>query len=1040
MLEKLSNVLKRTTDKIANAIFLDKNLVDSIVKDLQRALIEADVNVQLVISITNKIKQSALDERIKGLEKKEHLIKLLHDELISLLGEKREISLSKQNRIMLLGLYGAGKCVHANTKIQLADGNIQKAKELYEKYSHLYKEEFKDEFIIDIADKNIYVPSFNANTLKIENKKVTHLWKLKKEQLYEIYLENGNDFSIKVTPEHPFFVLREGKVAQVRADEIQDSDYVAIPQTIDVQSNNVSLADKLKKLNLSIYTTQEEKKQILLNKNKTLKEINKSLKFKQNYCSFTLNVKEGKIPIELIEELPNFIKIKDKKAQTPITLPTSLTTDLAEFLGYVMGDGNIRRQYIQISNEDPEIINRIKELSKILFNTKPNITPAKRTEKMYDIRLCSTTLVKIFSIFGLYPGKKGKQLSIPEEILLSNNEILRVFIKAYFDCDSSPSKGRYIELISESQILIQQMNMLLKRFGIISSISRKYINSIPYFRLSIKSRYAEKYADKIGYLIKHKQNRIENYRSIGLIQGCGNQDMISIGKYLKESRNLLGFSIGEIQTNAVNSYGRYEEKGLISREKLKQLVVYYSLKNKGIYLQLLEDINNNIKLNEKYSNYFINGIKSHLNDSNLVKTLENSMTLTSTGQLCLQKIKQSNSQEIIKTLSLLANSEICWLPIKKINPIKNDEEYVYDLTIEDNHSFIAEGFIVHNTTTISKLATYYAKRGHSVCAIGLDVHRPAAAEQLKQLGEKNNFPVFINPKEKSPEKIYKSFQKDIEKYKVVFIDTAGRDALDESLIKEIKSIDSLIKPTETLLVMPADIGQSAKKQAQTFKEALNITGVIITRMDSTAKGGGALTACAQVQAPVIFIGTGEKPSDLETFDPESFLSRLLGMGDLKGLMEKIHSVVDKKQIEEQQRRLQEGKFTLRDLQTQLESMESLGSMDKLLSMIPGLGKVKDKIPEGQLEQQQDKVKRWKHAINSMTKEEIENPELIEKQTTRIQRIAKGSGTSTSEIRALIKQYKMLKEMISSPSSMSEGGLDQKTMMKMAKKYAKKLKF
>ena len=344
------------------------------------------------------------------------------------------------------------------------------------------------------------------------------------------------------------------------------------------------------------------------------------------------------------------------------------------------------------------------------------------------------------------------------------------------------------------------------------------------------------------------------------------------------------------------------------------------------------------------------------------------------------------------------------------------------------------------TTSIAKLASYYAKRGHKVAAIGLDVHRPAAAEQLRQLFEKLKIPCFINKKEKDPEKIYNEFKSELKNYDIILIDTAGRDALDAELIKEIKSLNSLIKPTEILFVMPADIGQAAKTQAQKFRETLNITGVIITRMDSSAKAGGALTACAEVKAPVVFLGTGEKSQDLETFDPESFLSRLLGMGDLKTLMEKIHSVVDKKQIEEQQKRLEEGKFTLKDLQTQLESMESLGSMDKLLSLIPGLGKVKDKIPQRQLESQQEKIKRFKHAINSMTEEEIENPEILEKQTSRIQRIAKGSGTSTSDIRALIKQYKMLKEMIKSQLSLEEGKLDQKTMMKLAKKFGKKMKF
>ncbi len=342
------------------------------------------------------------------------------------------------------------------------------------------------------------------------------------------------------------------------------------------------------------------------------------------------------------------------------------------------------------------------------------------------------------------------------------------------------------------------------------------------------------------------------------------------------------------------------------------------------------------------------------------------------------------------------------------------------------------------TTTISKLASYYAKRGNKVCAVGLDVHRPAAPEQLKQLCDKLGIACFIQPGEKDPKKIWKKYQEDIKQYSLVLVDTAGRDALSAELIKELKDVHKLIKPTEVFLVMSADIGQAAKKQAQAFKDSADISGVIITKMDSTAKAGGALTACSEVKAPVVFIGTGEKPADLESFDPESFLSRLLGMGDLKSLMEKIQSVVNKEDIEKTQARLEEGKFTLRDLQTQLESMESVGGMDKLMSMIPGLGKAK--IPEAAMQQQQDKVKRWKHAINSMTQDEIENPELLEKQTGRMNRIAKGSGTTTGEIRALIKQYKLLKEMIKSQASLKGDTLDQKTMMKFARKFGRKMRF
>jgi signal recognition particle subunit SRP54 len=398
-----------------------------------------------------------------------------------------------------------------------------------------------------------------------------------------------------------------------------------------------------------------------------------------------------------------------------------------------------------------------------------------------------------------------------------------------------------------------------------------------------------------------------------------------------------------------------------------------------------------------------------------------------------KKIKQAALDERIKGVE--KKEHIIKLLHDELIKILGEKK---EIKLEKHNVFLMVGLYGSGkTTTISKLASYYAKRGNKVCAVGLDVHRPAAQEQLKQLCDKLNITAFIDKNEKDPRKIWKKFESEFKDYSLVLVDTAGRDSLDAELIKEIKDIAKLAKATETLLVMPADIGQTAKKQAQGFKDAVNITGVIVTRMDSTAKGGGALTACAEVKAPVIFIGTGEKPADLEPFNPESFLSRLLGMGDLQALMEKVHSVMSQEQIEETQKKLREGKFTMYEFEQQIEAMGEMGSMDKLIGMIPGLGKAK--IPEGALETQQAKVKNWKAAIKSMTKEEKENPEVLEKQTSRIQRIAKGAGVTTSDIRMLIKQYRLIKEMIKSQSSLGEGKLDNKTMMKLARKFGKKMK-
>jgi len=358
---------------------------------------------------------------------------------------------------------------------------------------------------------------------------------------------------------------------------------------------------------------------------------------------------------------------------------------------------------------------------------------------------------------------------------------------------------------------------------------------------------------------------------------------------------------------------------------------------------------------------------------------------------------------------------------------------------EQNRILLLGLYGAGKTTTISKIGNYFAKRGNKVALVGLDVHRPAAPEQLKQLAEKHGLKCFIEPSEKDSVKIWKKYEKELKDYNLVLIDTAGRHILDKGLIKEIKALNKEIKPTETVLVMPADIGQAAKQQAQEFVDAVNITGVIITRMDSTAKAGGALTACAETKAPVYFIGTGEKVNDLEEFNPEAFLSRLLGMGDLQTLIEKIKSVTDEDRQKATQKRLGEGRLSLDDVIAQVKSMNSLGGFEKIKSMIPGFGGMK--IPgkaESQMETEQEKIAKWEHIIKSMTQEEKENPERLEKETSRIARVAKGAGVSSAHVRSLLKQYKMLNEMIKSGSSMDMSqGINQKQLMKLAKKFGKK---
>ncbi|MFH0949456.1 MAG: signal recognition particle receptor subunit alpha [Candidatus Aenigmatarchaeota archaeon] len=318
------------------------------------------------------------------------------------------------------------------------------------------------------------------------------------------------------------------------------------------------------------------------------------------------------------------------------------------------------------------------------------------------------------------------------------------------------------------------------------------------------------------------------------------------------------------------------------------------------------------------------------------------------------------------------------------------------------------------TTTAAKLALYYKKKGLRCCMIACDTARPAAFEQLEQLSEQVNVQFYGEGGEKNSVKILKDALRNI-KADVIIADSSGRNALDRDLINEIKDLSKTMNPDEKILVMPAEIGQAASEQAAAFSE-IGITDVIVTRMDATAKGGGALTACYETGAKVKFITTGEKPDALEEYDPKKFVARLLGFPDLETLLEKAKENVDEKRAE----KMLGGDFTIEDFYSQIEGMQSMGGFSKILDMM-GMSKLGTKVPGG-LELQEDKVKKWKYAIQSMTIAEKNEPEIMD--TSRIRRIAKGSGLSEQYVRELIANYSKTKKMMKqiSPSKLKRSGM------------------
>jgi len=353
-------------------------------------------------------------------------------------------------------------------------------------------------------------------------------------------------------------------------------------------------------------------------------------------------------------------------------------------------------------------------------------------------------------------------------------------------------------------------------------------------------------------------------------------------------------------------------------------------------------------------------------------------------------------------------------------PTFNAREHIIKIVYEELMRGIGEGLEIPlkkskimlvglqgsgKTTTTAKIAKYFKDKGLKTAVVTVDTWRPAAYEQLKQLAEAYNIQFYGEKNEKNAIKIIENALKNLKDYDMLIVDTAGRHALEEELIDEMIEIARILQPDYKFLVLDAAIGQLASKQAKAFHEAIGIDGIIITKFDGTAKGGGALSAAREIGIPIAFIGSGEKVEDFEKFDPAGFVSRLLGMGDIKALLEKVERVVSQEELDPEA--FLKGTFTLKDVYKQIEAMGKMGPIRKIFELLPfGFGM---NVDENTMEMTQEKMKKFKVIMDSMTEEEMLNPKIID--SSRIKRIAIGSGTTPQEVKELLKYYKTMKNVM-----------------------------
>jgi signal recognition particle subunit SRP54 len=313
------------------------------------------------------------------------------------------------------------------------------------------------------------------------------------------------------------------------------------------------------------------------------------------------------------------------------------------------------------------------------------------------------------------------------------------------------------------------------------------------------------------------------------------------------------------------------------------------------------------------------------------------------------------------------------------------------------------------TTTTGKLANYLKMRNKKVLIAAVDLQRLAAVEQLKQIGAQIDIDIYFDENEKNPAKIAAAAKKKAidEIYDVLFIDTAGRLAIDEELMGELKEIKDTVKPDEIFYVADSLTGHDATKTAISFKEQIGIDGVILSKFDGDTKGGVAISLAHQVQIPLRFVGIGEKMPDIEPFIPDRIVSRLMGAGDVEGLAEKAAVVIDEKKAREVTKKIKKGEFNFNDFLEQLNMLKKLGNMKSIMGMIPGMGGMSDKLKDVDLENS-DEIIRIKALISSMTPKEKESPSIIN--LSRKRRLARGAGLSDMQVNKILKQFKNAAKM------------------------------
>ena len=392
-----------------------------------------------------------------------------------------------------------------------------------------------------------------------------------------------------------------------------------------------------------------------------------------------------------------------------------------------------------------------------------------------------------------------------------------------------------------------------------------------------------------------------------------------------------------------------------------------------------------------------------------IALLESDVSISVAKDFINRVREKSLGKEVIKSIS--PGQMVIKIVNDELTELLGSESYEVNLKSKPPALVLMVGLQGSGKTTSSaKLANWIEKnKSKKVMMASLDIYRPAAQEQLITLGNQNEIHVLPKQDNKKPLEILKLAKKEAEKndFDVLILDSAGRNHIDEKMMKEIKEISKFTNFTEVLFVSDSLTGQDAVNTAQSFSEKLDLTGIILTRLDGDGRGGAALSMKETIKKPIKFIGIGEKLDDFEVFHPDRIANRILGMGDVVTLVEKASEQIDKDEAEKLQKKILKGRFSLVDYAKQLDQLTKMGGIQGFLKYLPGMTGLKEKVEQSA--ENNDIFKKQKAIISSMTKKEKSYPDIVK--ASRKLRISKGSGTSVQDINKLLKQFKKMSQMM-----------------------------